>query len=259
MENRLPSLTVNPEVDAHEYLEQLRANCNRIAELTEVAPIDTMVPTCPDWSVHDLVTHLGTVHRWSAAALATGSPPPRAVSEVAEPRDQMMLAAWFRAGAEALLATLAATDPAAPTWHPFADEQVAAVWFRRQAHEAAIHRWDLEHALDAVTEIPAEMAADGIDEYLEIGIRRIIARDATTAPTGSLHLHCTDVHGEWLVRLDEDQLEMRREHAKGDAAVRGTAEAIWLRLLNRPVDDLAPLDILGDGAVAESWLSLPGL
>ena len=45
----------------------------------------------------------------------------------------------------------------------------------------------------------------------------------------SYHLHRTDGDGEWLVRLGPDGVvEAERAHAKGDVAVRGSAEDLWL-------------------------------
>ena len=31
--------------------------------------LTTPVPTCPDWSALDLLTHLGMVHRWATAVI----------------------------------------------------------------------------------------------------------------------------------------------------------------------------------------------
>jgi predicted lipid carrier protein YhbT len=70
---------------------------------------------------------------------------------------------------------------------------------------------------------------------------------------GSVHLHCTDVAGEWTVRPVADGFETAREHAKGDAAMRGTASDLLLALWRRiPV---SALDVVGDGAVAERFVT----
>ncbi|CAM5496820.1 hypothetical protein TPAU25S_00705 [Tsukamurella paurometabola] len=34
--------------------------------------LDLGVPSCPGWTVRDLIVHLGAVHRWAAAFLAAG-------------------------------------------------------------------------------------------------------------------------------------------------------------------------------------------
>ena len=167
------------------------------------------------------------------------------------------LADWVRAGADALTTALASVHPDAPTWHPFPVELVARVWPRRQAVETVLHRWDAEHAVGDVTPIDAALASDGVDEYFELGLSRLVAREGITLPAGSLHVHCTDVDGEWLVRAAGSAVELERRHAKGDAALRGPAETLLLAMWDRAPADA--LEIVGDDAVALAWLALPGL
>ena len=50
---------------------------------------------------------------------------------------------------------------------------------------------------------------------------------------------------------------MRREHAKGDAALRGPAESLLLRLWGRAVPD-GSVDLVGDPDAASAWLALGG-
>ena len=98
------------------------------------------------------------------------------------------------------------------------------------------------------------LASDGIDEYFDLMLRRRITRDPAAAPTGSLHLHCTDVDGEWLVRVVDGEYVIERAHAKGDAALRGPAEALLLRLWSRDSERLAELSPVGDESVIAAWL-----
>jgi uncharacterized protein (TIGR03083 family) len=132
------------------------------------------------------------------------------------------------------------------------------VWPRRQAHETAVHRWDAEQAIGRPTAIDPELASDGIDEYFEVMLPRKVVRDGIELPAGSLHVHCTDVPGEWLLQVDGGVLHMTREHRKGDAALRGPASAILLRLWGRRPHDADELSLVGDDAVLDAWLSLGG-
>lgn len=75
---------------------------------------------------------------------------------------------------------------------------------------------------------------------------------------GSVHLHCTDDDrpartGEWLVAGADGTLTLRREHAKGDAALRGQADALLAVL--RGEADLDTIDVVGDAAVADRFLT----
>ena len=137
-------------------------------------------------------------------------------------------------GAPTLADVLRTIDLDGPTWHPFAVAKTGWVWPRRQAQETSVHRWDAEHAIGATTPIDPELASDGIDEYLDLMLRRCVTRERSTLPVGSLHLHCTDTDGEWLMSLDR-RLELVHVPTPRRAAalLRGPAEALLLRLVGR--------------------------
>ena len=97
---------------------------------------------------------------------------------------------------------------------------------------------------------------DRIDEFLH---HFRDEADIDAAPVaGSVHLHCTDVAGEWTVRLSDDgTAAVTREHAKGDAAIRGAANDILLVLWRRR--PLSTVDVVGDAAVATRFVAFPSL
>lgn len=79
-------------------------------------------------------------------------------------------------------------------------------------------------------------------------------RGPTTGyPEGSLHLHRTDGDGEWLLTAVDDVLNVVHEHAKGDAAARGTASDLALLVWNRRQPTL---EVFGNEAVLDAWLAL---
>ena len=93
-------------------------------------------------------------------------------------------------------------------------------------------------------------ATDGVDEALAVGMQHSTNPDkAFQYPSGSLHLHRTDGDGEWLVVNDGGSLVVTREHAKGDAAVRGAGADLLLWIWGRGGD----VEIFGDEAVAAAW------
>jgi predicted lipid carrier protein YhbT len=59
-----------------------------------------------------------------------------------------------------------------------------------------------------------------------------------------VHLHCTDLDGEWLVTLTSPRPTVERVHAKGDVAARGTASDLDLFLWGRIGGDA--LEVFGD-------------
>ena len=221
------------------------------------------MPSCPEWDLRTLVTHLGFVHRWAATAAATAEPPTRDAFEM-PPKDLATaeLAAWLRTGADQLCQTLSTVDLAGPTWHPFPLEQVARIWPRRQMIETAVHRCDAELAVGIDPQLDASVAAVGLQEFFELALPRVFDREGVAVPTHSLHLHCTDDDlpdgsGEWIVWGDDGALKVEAVHRKGDAALRGSASDLLLVMTGRR--DRACLDVVGDTVAVEAWLDLPGL
>lgn len=237
---------------------QLRNDAARITELV-TSDLAAPVPACPGWSLRDLVEHLGHVHRWARVAVQTGERPERDRPRDPAPEETGALARWFGDGAIGLANMLDAADPDSPTWTPFGIEHpTVAVWTRRQTHETSLHRWDAESAVTAPRLITPELAADGVDEYLGVILPAMVRRKGLEWPAGSAHLHCTDTDGEWTVEARDGVFVFDREHRKGDAAVRGSAESLFLLLWGRSVADDA-VEVLGDGDVGRAWTSLGGV
>lgn len=234
----------------------LRRELDQFVAALRRGPLTASIVACPGWDLHQLGAHLAFIHRWAAAALLTAAAPPR--GEIPEaPADPAALADWIAAGGEALLDAIARVPPDAPTWHPFPAPLVAGVWPRRQLHELVVHRWDAQDAIGDAQPIDPAVASDGIDEYFSMMLQRRVVRDGGELPRSSLHVHCTDTPGEWLVTSDGHEFVLRREHAKGDAALRGPAESLLLALWGRRHGAPA-IDVVGDAAVADEWLALGG-
>ena len=242
---------------AIDHLAPFPAELDRFVAALAAGPLTAPVAACPGWDLSQLGGHVAFVHRWANEAVSTGQSPPR--DRIPEaPTDPTALVGWVRDGGEALFDTLTRVAPDAPTWHPFPAPLVAGVWRRRQLHELVVHRWDAQFAVGTPDPIDATVASDGIDEYFSMMLPRRVVRDGGELPKSSLHVHCTDTAGEWLVSApDGKQLELRREHAKGDAALRGPAEALLLMLWGRRHRSFT-IDIVGDQAVAGDWLALGG-
>jgi uncharacterized protein (TIGR03083 family) len=234
-------------VDYSDYISALRWNGSAAADAARDIPMDTMVPSCPEWTMRDLARHLGSHHRWVAGNLDQ-PPDGKAFKQREEPPADEAIPEWLAAGAEMLATKLTETDPAKPcwTWVPFDDS--VGFWARRTAHETAIHRWDAQNSGAPADAVEAELAADGVDEYL--GILGAF-RGRRFPEAGSIHLHSTDAPGEWLVRLDAEGIQLTREHAKGDVAVRGPASEVLLVLMGRKTMDA--VDVFGEALLFERF------
>jgi uncharacterized protein (TIGR03083 family) len=161
-----------------------------------------------------------------------------------------------------LLEELGQVDPDTEVW-TFTDDHSVRFVMRRMAHETAVHRWDAEVAVGRDTTLDPALASDGIDEFLTHFVQ--VADEDAMPIAGSVHLHCTDVPGEWTLYTDEGDageaglpaFRLVREHAKGDCALRGTASDLLLVLWRRlPVERI---DVVGDAEVAARFLAYPRL
>jgi uncharacterized protein (TIGR03083 family) len=242
-------------MDAARYLDLIARESEAFARAAEAAGLEAAVPTCPGWTVTDLAIHLAGAQDWARAIVAQGSTK-RAdwASPDDAPRGDALLA-WFRGGARQLLETLTAADPAASIW-TFGPDRTVTFWYRREALETAVHRIDAERAGSPGVAAPvdADLASDGVDEYLSVFAPRF-AKDLA-ALGGTIHVHCTDVDGEWLLAPDRETTRLRvtREHAKGDVAARGAASDLLLYLWGRtPVENI---DVVGDVGLLERFSAM---
>lgn len=53
-------------MDTPGYLDAIRSNGAALVDAAESAGLAAPVPPCPDWTVADLLGHVGRTHRWVA-------------------------------------------------------------------------------------------------------------------------------------------------------------------------------------------------
>ncbi|MBA2896668.1 maleylpyruvate isomerase family mycothiol-dependent enzyme [Nonomuraea soli] len=242
------------------YLEAVEAEVAAVSRLLAGADAETQVPTCPGWTIRDLIVHLGGTHRWVTHIVATGATervPYRQV--VTEPSPSDDLVEWLGSGARELLAALGQADPDAPVW-AWGEDRHQRFWPRRMLHETMIHRADLEIALGLSPEFDPAHAVDGIDEFFaNLPHARSIAPrlERLTSSGEVVHLHATDVEGEWLVTLPPAGYAWSRGHGKGDAALRGPVSDLLLVVYGRRSPDT--LTVFGDRELLERWITTTAL
>ncbi|CAN5467439.1 maleylpyruvate isomerase N-terminal domain-containing protein [soil metagenome] len=154
-----------------DYLDHIRIESARFrAALTDCDPA-ARVPACPDWDAADLLWHLAEV-QWFWSRVVAGRPAgPDELTHPERPATYDGLLAAFDEYSAGLVATLEAADPAEAAW-TWAPEQSVGFTFRRQAHEALIHRLDAEQTAGTVTALDATLdpalATDGVQECLAV-------------------------------------------------------------------------------------------
>jgi uncharacterized protein (TIGR03083 family) len=148
------------------YLEVIEQEGERLL-MTAEAALDQPVPTCPGWTVDDLVFHVGVVYSHKIAVLQQGTRPVEweLPPDDATPADDV---AWGHARLHALVTELRARPATDRAWTFHAPDQSVGFWLRRMAHETVVHRADAEAALGPIAPIDEDVALDGIDEFVSV-------------------------------------------------------------------------------------------
>jgi uncharacterized protein (TIGR03083 family) len=151
-------------MESKRLLECLDADFHRIQEVVAGADLAATVPSCPEWTVADLVRHVSAVYLHKVECMRLGThptpwPPPGL-------NDEDPLALLDRAY-PALTAEFAARAPSSPAFTWYEPDQTVGFWIRRMAQETVVHRVDAELGAGADrAPIPADLAHDGVDEFL---------------------------------------------------------------------------------------------
>ncbi|MEU6257555.1 maleylpyruvate isomerase family mycothiol-dependent enzyme [Streptomyces sp. NPDC047043] len=250
--------------------------CDEIARQTEQlravvssgADLSATVPTCPDWSLEQLVRHMGGALRWVELLVRT-----RAEENIPDEQvplhegpaargDAAALDAWLAETGEMIVGTLREAGPDAKVWG-WAGTLNSGFWARRVTHEITVHRADAVLAAGMPYDVAPEVAADAVDEWLQLvqWAQRNYPHEAEgelRGPGRSIHLHATDtgpeLNAEWLVELTEDGVVWRRGHEKATVALRGPLTSVLLAFYRRLPLDSADLEVLGERELLEFWL-----
>jgi uncharacterized protein (TIGR03083 family) len=233
-------------MQTQQYLDQLTQNSDRLAEAAAAAGTGAPVPACSGWTVTDLLQHLVRGDAWARTIVEqgkAGSTERVLPGEIDESLQGDALVDAFGAGARSLVDALASVTPETPVWTFSSTNRTASFWQRRRSQETAIHRYDAELAAGTPSPLDAALAVDGIDEFLTVFLPRL-SDNFGEVGDATVHLHCTDAEGEWLVANRDGAVTVTQEHAKGDVAARGTASDLLLFLWGRAPADA--LEVFGD-------------
>jgi uncharacterized protein (TIGR03083 family) len=239
-------------METSRYLACLTHDAARLREAAS-GSLDLPVPSCPDWTVADLVRHVAVVYQHKTECIRQGElpkpwPPPATGEDPIEEYDRSLTG---------LLAEFDQHEPAdhAATWYD--PDQSVGFWIRRMAQETVIHRVDAELAISDVTAIPTDLALDGIDEVLGIflgwaSIEEIRHEGSEVWPAlaradgQAVVIRADD--SAWTVRPSPSGVEVSAVGREPVATVAGDPVDVFLWLWRRAGDE--KLTVQGDpGAV----------
>lgn len=231
------------------FPDLLRLIDERTAAFIAAVPndLDAPVPTCPGWTAFDLVEHLGNGRRKWARIVTEGDPE---WTPVEAPRDGWQ--EWMAESTRLLVAALEEAGPDRACWGWWGDSQTpltVGAAARRQVHEIAVHTYDAQVAAGAPHPVvPAEIAVDGVDEFL-------MTCFSTSTPwpyepaVAEYHL---DEGGSWRITVNGAGARIGGSGGAG-ATARGAAHDLLMSLYGR--GSLEPLKLEGDVRVFDQFVA----
>lgn len=210
--------------------------------------LDVAVPTCGDWTMTDLLRHVGRVYLRAGTLVSDRSTTEQDYPP--EPPAEADAIDYVCDALDELVAALASCDPETPVWNWSDQPPTAAFWARRMAHESTIHRYDAQRAHAMAQPIDADLAHDGMDELVDVIVPRVLRRDDVKLPEATVLFVATD-EGEWPLRFGAEGVERLDVAKEPDVSATGTASALLLAAYSRVPWSAQKVD--GDAAILEAW------
>jgi uncharacterized protein (TIGR03083 family) len=232
-------------MERHRYLDLLAAEGALLRRAAE-RDLSAAVPSCPGWDVRDVLRHTAEVYEHKIACVALGGPAPDPWPPPSPPESVSL--GWYEDAHGRVLEMLRTTDPAAPSWTWYPEDQTAGFWLRRMALETAVHRVDVELAFGDPTPVARDLAIDGIDELLYLMFAGDWKGDEQPDLTGKATVATSG--RTWTIRMMEDRVNVDDDAESGDGPVTVVAEpsALLLWLYGRAPDHV--VTVSGDTGVA---------
>ncbi|MDG4810126.1 maleylpyruvate isomerase family mycothiol-dependent enzyme [Micromonospora sp. WMMD1120] len=206
------------------------------------------VPTCPEWTLWDLVRHLGDGRRSWAATVAAGPDVPGRLPSPgpAAPEERAALSAWLAESTRLLLDAVREAGPDRGCWTWWGASQsprTCGAVARHQLQEISVHTYDAQLAVGDGQPLPAVVALDGVEDF-------VFTVCATTGAwphePAVVDYHATEGRS-WRVWLSGDGARAARlagSDTAADVSARGTASELVLALYGRrPMESV---DVAGD-------------
>ncbi|WP_435851201.1 maleylpyruvate isomerase family mycothiol-dependent enzyme [Streptomyces rimosus] len=261
------TITMTGTLDHDRYCAEILAQTDLLRETVRGADLKTTVPTCPDWTIEDLLRHVGGAHRWVDTTVRTRANemvPFDAVPNHRGPEgdDPEALDAWLADGARRVVEALreAGGDTLLWAWMP---DQPTVFWSRRMTHETVVHRADAASATGADFTLDPEVAADTMEEWTQlVCLAPLLKPDHPAARllgTGrTFRLHATDAPpgapADWLLDYTGDKATYRHTPDPATVTLQGPLTDLLRVYYRRLPVDTPGIEIIGDRAFLEEWL-----
>lgn len=229
-------------MDKSRYLTCLESDFRRLREVAPLAPT-AEVPSCPGWTMADLVSHVAKVYVDKTETIRARQeqpwPPELPAADPIEALDTTYTA---------LVKELTDRPDAEISASWYKPDQTVGFWVRRMAQETVIHRVDGELAAGVpLAPIPDDLALDGIDEVLVCFLAYSAAEYAeylgealATADGRAVRVDAGAT--SWSVRIAPDTIEISTAPTETAARVSGSPTDVLLWLWRRTDADAVSID-----------------
>ncbi|MFH8343568.1 maleylpyruvate isomerase N-terminal domain-containing protein [Streptomyces sp. NPDC018045] len=254
-------------LDHDRYCAEVLAQTDLLRQTVRGADLKATVPTCPEWTLEDLLRHVGGAYRWVDTVVrtrATEMVPHEATPNHKGPTgsDPAALDAWLADGARRVVEALREVGPDARIW-TWAPDQPSGFWARRMVHETAVHRADAAATTGAAFSLDPEVAADTVEEWTQLIclVPRLMPDHPANRLLGTgrtLRLHATDAPpgapADWLLDFTGDAFTYRHSSEEATVTLQAPLADLLRVYYRRLPTDTPGVRITGDRAFLEEWL-----
>jgi len=159
------------ELNAEHARRAIVEHTRRLAESAATAGPDAAVPTTPEWTITDLVEHVGQTQHWVAEIIERRiTDPTQLPTEMAVlPTDPREWQAWLSESAQRVASACSDDALDAPVWNAAGDERTGTeFWMTSVLNESVVHGFDATNAAHQPPDIDADIAAVLVTNHLRM-------------------------------------------------------------------------------------------
>jgi uncharacterized protein (TIGR03083 family) len=157
------------ELNAERARRAIVEHTRRLAESAAAAGPDAAVPTTPEWTITELVEHVGQTQHWVAEIIEQRiTDPTRLPTEYAVlPTDPHEWQGWLSESAQRVANAFSDDALDAPVFNAAGDERPGTrFWMSSVLNETVVHGFDAANAAGRPADIDADIAAALVSNHL---------------------------------------------------------------------------------------------
>ena len=252
------------ELSVEQARRAIVEHTRRLAESAAAAGPAAAVPTTPEWTVTELVAHVGQTQHWVAEIIERRiTDPAQLPTEMAVlPAEPGEWPAWLAGSAGRVVNAFSDDALDAPVFNAAADERTGGrFWLSSVLNETVVHGFDADAAAGRPADVDAGIAAALISNHLAMltsptwEMARPASAHAIRGTGQTLQLLATDTAGAWFVERRPDGAVWQAGTRPADVTVSGPARSLLLTLTRRvPLSGAEGISVSGDAGLAQHWV-----